>query len=120
MTTNLTRRSFLRAAGSFTAVGGMTYFFPGMISAQAEKNTPPSEQIRIACIGVGNQGKGNLGAHLKNCVAVCEVDKKRLADAASRVEKANGKVVAESDYRKLLDARTSMPWSSPRRTTGTR
>ena len=45
MSTNLTRRSFLRAAGSFTAVGGITYFFPGLaIAAQAEKSTPPSEQ----------------------------------------------------------------------------
>jgi predicted dehydrogenase len=101
----LHRRSFLRTAGSLS-IGGITYFFSGYSpSARAQdKATPPSEQIRIACIGVGNQGKGNLGVHIKNCVAVCEVDRTRLAAAAERVTKERGKEpVAEKDYRKILE-----------------
>jgi predicted dehydrogenase len=99
----LDRRSFLRAAGS-VSVGGLTYFFSSPLVRAADKPPSPSERLRIACIGVGNQGKGNLGAHLKDCVAVCDVDRQRLTEARQRVEKATGKATAaETDYRRILD-----------------
>ena len=104
--TQLSRRSFLRAAGSFTAASGVTYLFPGLaLSARAEDPpAPPSEQVRIACIGVGRQGNANLRGFVKNCVAVCDVDKTHLAAAAASVEKERGKApVAEADYRKILE-----------------
>ena len=94
------RRAFLRQA----AAGGLV--LPALTHCpvlQANAQAPPSEAIRIGVIGVGNQGAGNLGAHLKNCVAVCEVDSLRLGKAKERVEKANGKCAAYGDYRKLLD-----------------
>jgi predicted dehydrogenase len=66
----------------------------------------PSNRIRIGCIGVGGQGNANLGAQLKNVVAVCDVDKDHLQKAKDRVEKANGGTCAAySDYRKLLDSK---------------
>jgi predicted dehydrogenase len=103
----LHRRSFLRAAGSIS-VGAITYFFPGAAPSAraADKAVAPSEHIRTAAIGVGNQGglKNNLKFHIKNCVAVCDVDKKRLSDAAAAVQKETGKApAAETDYRKILD-----------------
>ncbi len=94
-----TRRDFLkRSAGLAAALAAA----PHVLAA----GDPPSERIRIGCIGVGGQGKGNLGKHLKNTVAVCDVDAKRLAEAKDRVEKATGRpCAAYADYRKLLDSK---------------
>lgn len=101
---NLSRRSFLRVAAGSVSAGGVTYFLPEFPVTHAAETPPPSERIRIAAIGVGNQGKGNLGVHAKNCVAVCEVDSTRLADAVKQVEKAGAKTpAAEKDYRKILE-----------------
>lgn len=101
---NLSRRSFLRTAAASVSVGGTTYFLPDFPFARAADGPKPSEQIRIAKIGIGNQGKGNLGVHAKNCVAVCEVDSARLAAAVEQVKKASGKEpFAAKDYRQILD-----------------
>jgi predicted dehydrogenase len=64
-----------------------------------------NERVTLGFIGVGGQGKGNLGGFLKHAqvAAVCDVDSKRLADALGVVEKAGGKAEGYSDYRKLLD-----------------
>ena len=92
-----TRRGFLQA-GTLLSLSTLTY--RGAFAA----DTPPSERVRIGFIGVGGQGKGNLKALLKNAVAVCDVDSKRLAEAASMVEKANSAApVQAGDYRQLLD-----------------
>src|SRR5207302_402010 len=74
-----TRRDFLHQAGLGAA--GLT-LLPDL-AFPAERS--PAEQIRIGHIGVGNQGKGNLKYHIKNTVAVCEVDGKRLAAAKAQV-----------------------------------
>ena len=60
---------------------------------------------RLAFIGTGGQGKSNMGALIKMAVpvAVCDVDSARLAEAAAIVNKARAGVVAEKDYRKLLE-----------------
>lgn len=96
--TRLSRRRFLSASGAILSLPAVTY------RNAFAADTPPSEAIRIASIGVGNQGTGNLKAFVKNVVAVCEVDSKRLATAAGIVEK-DGKrsPVAEGDYRKILE-----------------
>jgi predicted dehydrogenase len=94
----LSRRRFLSASGAILTLPAVTY------RAAFAADTPPSEQVRVAAVGVGNQGKGNLKAFLKHVVAVCEVDKARLAEAAKTVEKDGKRTpVAEEDYRKLLD-----------------
>ena len=100
----LSRRSFLRRAAASVSVGGVTYFLPPFPKSRGEDAPKASDQIRIASIGVGNQGKGNTKAHGKNVVAVCEVDSNRLAEAVKLVESAGGKTpAAETDYRKILD-----------------
>ena len=97
----LSRRSFLRTAAASVSVGGITYFLPQFPARAAD---PKPDPIRIGAVGVGNQGKGNLGIHAKNCVAVCEVDSTRLAAAVAQVKKASGKEpAADNDYRKVLD-----------------
>jgi len=100
---NVTRRDFLRQSAGV----GLSFALPTIITSQAlgNQNVPPaSERIRLGFIGVGNQGNNNLKPHLMNTVAVCDVDKKRLADAQARVEKATGKpCAAYGDYRKLLE-----------------
>lgn len=104
-----TRRDFLLQTGGAMLGGGLGAGFPMYIprSVLGGAGEPaPSDRIRIGCIGVGNQGSGNLGKHLKNTVAVCDVDATRLAEAKARVEKGTGKsCAAYSDYRQLLDDR---------------
>src|SRR5262249_29912206 len=95
--TMTTRRDFLQQA----SLGAAGLAFLPDLALPAERS--PNEQIRIGVIGVGNQGKGNLRTHLKNTVAVCEVDSKRLAAAKESVETATKKkCAAYGDYRKLL------------------
>jgi predicted dehydrogenase len=100
-----TRRDFLKRVGLGAAGIGGALALPAFSYRRAFGDGPrPSERIRIGCIGVGNQGKGNLGIHLKSTVAVCEVDKDRLAEAKARVEKSNGGTCAAAgDYRRVLD-----------------
>src|SRR4051794_2882845 len=92
------RRTFLLSAGLGTA--GLALLPDLALPAPRA----PSEQIRIGFIGVGRQGNSNLGYHIKNTVAVCDVDSKHLAATKARVEKVTRKkCAAYSDFRKLLD-----------------
>src|SRR4051794_38082710 len=95
----LTRRDFLRrglAAGALLALPASLYR-SAILAAD-----PPSEKIRLGFVGLGGQGNSNLGPHLKEAIALCDVDAKHLAAAQGRVEKAGGKCTTYSDYRKLL------------------
>ena len=86
----------------------ITYGLPlalcGLKPLAARANQSPSESIRIAAIGTGGQGTSNMGHQLKNIIAVCDVDRKRLGTAADRVQKANGRApITVGDYRRILD-----------------
>ena len=113
----LSRRSFLRTAAASVSVGGITYFLPPF---PARAQNPKPDAIRIGAIGVGNQGRGNLGIHAKNCVAVCEVDSIRLAAAVARSRRRAGRSRRPTrTTASCSNGRTSTPSSSRRRTTGT-
>ncbi|HKB04502.1 MAG TPA: Gfo/Idh/MocA family oxidoreductase [Gemmataceae bacterium] len=100
----ISRRSFLRTAAASVSVGGVTYFLPPFPKTRGDDTPRPSEQIRIASIGIANQGTGNTKIHAKNVVAVCDVDKRHLANAVKLVEAAGTKTpVAVGDYRRILD-----------------
>jgi predicted dehydrogenase len=100
----LTRRSFLRRAAASVSVGGVTYFLPPFPAARGADNPRPSEQIRIGSIGVANQGTPNTKVHARNVVAVCDVDRRHLANAVKLVEQAGGRpLLATNDYRRVLD-----------------
>ncbi len=95
------RRDFLKK----TAAVGLAASLPSLVTSGFAAD-PPSERIRIGCIGLGGQGNANLGQHLKDCVAVCDVDKDHLEAAKARVDKSNGGTcLAVGDYRKLLDSK---------------
>lgn len=99
-TPQVNRRGFLRvtaASGTFLALPAVTY------RAALLAEDKPSETIRIACVGVGNQGKPDMNAVKKNVVAVCDVDKDRTAAAAKELEKIDIKPFTTGDYRQLLD-----------------
>jgi predicted dehydrogenase len=93
-----TRRQFFRSVG-LLMLPASTY------RAAILAEDKPSETIRVGCIGVGNQGRSNLNAIKKNVVAICDVDRDRVAAAAKELEKANIKVQTFNDYRKLLETR---------------
>jgi predicted dehydrogenase len=97
-----TRRSFLKS----TAAGGVFLGLPAAtVRAALLAQDKPSETVRVGSIGVGNQGKPNMNAIKKNVVAVCDVDKDRVATAAADLEKANIKAKTFGDYRKLLESK---------------
>ena len=63
-----------------------------------------NERIVTGHIGVGNQGTADLKAFIKNAGAVCDVDSKRLATAATVLQLAGvSKPGVFKDYRALLD-----------------
>jgi predicted dehydrogenase len=101
---SLTRRSFMKtglAAGSIAAL-------PASLYRNAFAAEPPSERVRVAMIGVGNQGgpSNNLKYFLKNVVAVCDVDKNYINRAVDFVDKGtHTKPVTYGDFRKVLDAK---------------
>jgi predicted dehydrogenase len=97
----MTRRSFLGTS----LTGGAILGLPASVyrAAFGADDPKPSERVRVACIGVGGQGKSNMKGVMKNVVAVCDVDSSHLASAAADVEKGGTKPTTASDYRKLLD-----------------
>jgi len=95
MSLQTSRRRFLQAA-SITATG---FWVAGGRSSQAKE----SSNDRLAMASIGVEGKGhsdsNDAAKHGDMVAICEVDKNRLANALKRFPGAKG----YTDYRKMLD-----------------
>ncbi len=97
---NFDRRQWLGASVAY----GLPLALAGLKPAPGRASQSPSEVIRIASIGTGGQGGSNMGHQLKNIIAVCDVDRKRLALASDRVQKSNGKApISVGDYRRILD-----------------
>lgn len=98
------RTFFRRAAGTAGAVALPTIITGNALGAPGVP--PASERILFGVIGCGGRGNGNMGSHLKNIVAVCDVDTNHLGKAKARVEKATGKKCeAHGDYRRVLENR---------------
>ena len=100
------RRKFLRGAGAgvaaFSIVPRHVLGGPGQ--------TPPSEKLNIACIGVGGRGRASLGGTKdENIVALCDVDPRRVGDAFEKFPQAK----RYRDFRKMLDER--LVWDGVRR-----
>ncbi len=98
------RRSFLQQS----ALGGTLLGLAPSTYRSVFAAEPPSERVRVGLIGVGNQGgpKNNMKYFLKNIVALCDLDKNYLAEAADFLSKqANLTATMTDDYRRLLDAR---------------
>ena len=98
------RRAFLKAAA---AAAAGPYLFTSAAPGD-DNRPPPSERIVMGGIGIGNQGRGDLGAFLARkdvqYVAVCDVRKGARDDAKSRVDQhyGNKDCKAYNDFRELL------------------
>jgi predicted dehydrogenase len=90
----LNRRQFIAAAGAaaFTIV-------PRHVLG-GEGQTPPSQKLNIAGIGIGGMGFGDLqNVKSENVVALCDVDQRHAAKAFQAFP--NAKV--HTDFRKMLE-----------------
>lgn len=97
MNSQTSRRRFLAAAAAAPLI------LPGRILGACGA-TPPNSKVRLACIGVGGQGTGNLGAFLNDervqVVAVCDVDTNHRARAAAMVKLKEAD--AMKDWREVI------------------
>ncbi|MBN2270422.1 MAG: Gfo/Idh/MocA family oxidoreductase [Sedimentisphaerales bacterium] len=92
---NMSRRDILGAAA---AVSAFT-IVPRHVLGGAG-NTPPSEKLNIAGIGIGGQGAWDLSQlESQNIVALCDVDQSHAAGTFKRYPNAK----KYRDFRKMLD-----------------
>ena len=92
------RREFLRASAAATF--GFTIVPRHVLGGAGQ--TPPSERIRLAGIGAGGMGGGDIATVSKlgaEIVALCDVDNARAAGSFERFPKAR----RYKDFRAMLD-----------------
>jgi len=91
----VSRRDFMSKAAALAAVTVVPRHVLG-----GANNTPPSEKLNIAGVGVGGMGQNNIRAcGSENIVALCDVDFKYTAGVFKKYPKAR----QWKDYRKMLD-----------------
>ncbi len=92
---SISRRDFLGAAAAATAFTIVPSHVLG-----GPNNTPPSEKLNIAGVGIGGMGKNNIEkCSGENIVALCDVDWKYAAEVFEKYPKAR----KWKDFRKMLD-----------------
>lgn len=93
----LSRRQFVSAAGALAASISIV---PRHVIAGSGQ-TPPSERLNIAGIGVGGMGAGDIGAvaSTSHIVALCDVDQRRSGSTYQKFPKAK----QYRDFRKMFD-----------------
>ncbi len=96
MTQNLDRRLFLSGSAA-----GLGYFFTADALSAARAADTPSEKIRVAGIGIGGKGSGDIdqAGKLGVVVALCDIDEKQLGSKAKTFPTAKHFF----DYRKMLE-----------------
>jgi predicted dehydrogenase len=105
------RRQFLGSSAKNAAGVAAGMVALAGATAVAGSKSSPGERVRVATIGVRNQGK-TLTAHLAglpdvDVVALCDVDESLRPAATSAATDAHGKAPRwESDFRRILDDRT--------------
>ena len=93
------RRELLAAAGA-AAVWGVAVVPRHVLGGPNQ--LPPSERVRVAGIGAGGMGGGDIAMHAKNgaeIVALCDVDEQRAAGSFAAFPKA----ARYKDFRRMLD-----------------
>lgn len=91
----LSRRDFMGTAAA--AMAAFTVVPRHVLGGAG--NTPPSEKLNIAGVGVGGMGQNNIRAcGSENIVALCDVDSNYAAGVFKKYPKAR----AWTDYRKML------------------
>lgn len=93
---SVSRRRFLEVTGA--AVAALAVVPRCAVAGSGEAS--PNEKLRIAGIGVGGMGRGDLNAVSgENIVALCDVDLRRAGDAFEKFAQAK----AYRDFRKMFD-----------------
>ena len=93
---SISRRSFVSKAGA--ALAAITVAPRHCVAGS--KDTPPSEKLNIACVGVGGRGRKNIaGLKGQNIIALCDVDQKRAAESFEKFPEAK----RFNDFRVMLD-----------------
>ncbi len=101
---DMSRRVFLGSVGAALAA---PYIIPSA-ALGADDNTAPSNRINIGVVGTGSQAKGLTENAIKHknvrVVALCDVDKNRLANAKKLVDDfyGNQDCATHSDFRELV------------------
>jgi predicted dehydrogenase len=104
----ITRRQFIqRNLTAALAVSSYPLVVPSSVLG-AHGQVAPSNRITVGCIGVGPQGRGDMGNFLNQpdarVVAVCDVAKRNLDQARSQVNQhyQDQTCTAYNDFRELL------------------
>ncbi len=93
------RRTFVKTA---TVAGAGLLILPRRLIAGSGE-TPPSEQITRAVIGVGGMGQGHLGYDLGPLLAICDVDQGHLDNTLKKLKDGGNKdVTGYRDFRDVL------------------
>jgi predicted dehydrogenase len=90
------RREFLRR--SAVAAAALTIIPRHVMGGRGY--TAPSDQLTKGIIGVGGMGRGHFNYEGTRLLAICDVDRKHLAEAATQ---AGGNLSTYTDFRDLLD-----------------
>src|SRR3954466_9774822 len=104
-----TRRTFIKHA-AVGAAGGVLASTPASARTAASQNrvAGANRRPRVALIGCGGQGSGDLRNALRlgaQCVALCDVDDEQVGKTAERIDR-DFKQKAElttRDFRRVLD-----------------
>jgi len=101
---DMTRRRFLNA--SLSSVGAAASV--ARVAAPARGAIGANDKVRVALVGSGGMGRGDLKTFLKfkdvDCPVVCDVDDAMMAKAVADVEKARGKrPESVKDWRAVMD-----------------
>ena len=115
--TRWNRRELLQHTVAGAALAGLAIVPRHVLGGPGQ--TPPSEKVNLACIGVGNRGWQVVqGMQHHNIVALCDVDEKYLAESFRTLPERQKVQVTFASC--LTGKRiTSTPSWSPRRTTST-
>jgi len=105
------RRTFLRDSITAGTAAGSALLAEGPLAAQTASSTAAgaNDRIRIALIGCGNMGRGDLRDALKvknvECVALCDVDDAQVAKAAKEILEPAGQKpqLTTRDFRKVME-----------------
>ncbi len=98
-TKKLSRREFLGGTVTAATVLGSCSVVPRHVLG-GPRQTPPSEKLNIAGIGIGGQGKGDMeNCRRHNIVALCDVDWRKAAETFKQFPDAK----RYKDFRKMLD-----------------
>jgi len=105
---SINRRRFIGTLAKTTAV---SFAMPLILPSRIWGGESPNEKLNIACIGLGNMMQADMAQVASlghNIVALCDVDKARVAVTRER----QGAVVASSkvysDYRTMFDGEKSI------------